>query len=57
MLSILQCNRAGPKRRAAAQLPEFYRFLETNHPRLLDFPENVDGASELAKILRGHLST
>ena len=45
-----------PKQRTAAHLPEFYRFLQTKHPELVEFPEHCDGVSELAKVLRGHLS-
>jgi low affinity Fe/Cu permease len=45
-----------PKQRTAAHLPEFYRFLQTKHPKLVEFPEHCDGVSELAKVLRGHLS-
>jgi low affinity Fe/Cu permease len=53
---VRQWLKRRPERRTAAHLSEFYRFLETSHPRLLDFPANTDGVSELVRILRGHLS-
>lgn len=50
-------HRRPPEKRTAAHIREFYEFLESRHPRLLDFPSGSDSVKELEKILRDHVAT
>lgn len=55
-LIVRQWLKRPAKRRTAAHLDEFYDSLQKHHPQLLDFADYADRRSELARIVRGHIT-